>query len=152
MKRLLVLLAAAALSFVVAQPSFAEKICLKDQFGEYYQLKGGRLDKKSYTVKIDVPGFCVVSGHAEVSLRGDGQYALGILTSHDLAGSCLSVRFTAVGDILLNGTGNFDQNGDGTTDGSVTFTNISCTSMPVFFGPNNQNRKVDSSSPFLVKQ
>ena len=152
MKSLFVLCMAAAFALLVAQPSFAAKICLQDNFGEFFQLKGGRLDKKSYAVKVDVPGFCVVSGHAEVSLRGDGQFVLGMLTSHDLGGVCLSVRWSAVGDALLNSTGNFDQNGDGVNDGAITFTNISCSSMPVF-GPNkNKNLKADSKSPFLRQQ
>jgi hypothetical protein len=149
MKRFTVLCAVAFAIVFLAPPTYAAKICFQDQFGELFQLKGGKLDKKSYTVKVDVPGFCVVSGHAEITLNGSGQLVLGMLTSHDLGGACLSVRWVAVGNGLVY-TGSFDQNGDGTIDGSITFTNVSCTSFPPF-GPDKPVTP-NPNSPLVKKQ
>src|SRR5262245_14480429 len=135
-------------AFFISQQCFAAKICLQDNFGELFILKGGKVDKKSFAVKIDVPGFCVVTGHAETSLNGAGQTVLGMLTSHDITGNCLTVRWTLIGDALLNATGNYDQNGDGSNDGAVTFTNVDCSTLPPF-GP---SKPVDPNSPVIKKQ
>jgi hypothetical protein len=149
MKKFFVFCMVVAFALLISQQSFAAKICLTDNFGNFYQIKGGKIDKKSYTVKIDAPGLCVVTGHAETSLNGTGQTVVGMLTSHDVTGNCLTVRWTwiAANPDLLSGTGNFDQNGDGTNDGAVTFTNLSCSSLPPF-GPSPQ---VDPNNP-LKKQ
>jgi len=152
MKKFFVLSMVAAFAFFISQQCFAAKICLTDNFGDFYQIKGGKLDKKSYTVKIDVPGAggCVVTGHAETTLNGTGQTVVGMLTSHDIPGNCLAVRWSwiAANPDLLSGTGTFDQNGDGSNDGAVTFTNISCSSIPPF-GP---SKPVDPNNPFIKKQ
>jgi hypothetical protein len=135
MKKFIVLSMVAVFAFFISQQCFAGKICLTDNFGNFYQIKGGKVDKKSFTVKIDAPGLCVVTGHAETSLSGSG-VVVGMLTSHDITGNCLTVRWTwtAANPDLLSGSGNFDQNGDGSNDGAVTFTNLSCSSIPPF-GP-----------------
>lgn len=148
MKKFFVLTMVGALAFFISHQCFAEKICLQDNFGEYFILKGGRVDKKSWAVKIDAPGTCVVTGHAETSLNGSGQTVLGMLTSHDVGGACLAVRWILVGDALLNATGNYDQNGDGTIDGSVTLTHVDCSTLPPF-GP---SKPVDPNSPLIKKQ
>jgi hypothetical protein len=106
------------------------------------------VDKKSWVVKVDVPGLCVVTGHAETSINGSGQTVLGMLTSHDVTGNCLSVRWILVGDELLNATGSFDQNGDGTINGAVTFTQVGCGSLPPF----GSRKEVNPNSPFLKKK
>src|SRR5262245_46727858 len=150
MKKFLVFCMVVAFALLISQQSFAAKICLTDNFGDFYQIKGGRLDKKSYTVKIDVPGVCVVTGHAETSLNGSGQTVVGMRKSKDVTGNCLTVRWSwiAANPDLLSGTGNFDQNGDGSNDGAVTFTNVSCSSIPPFFN----SKPVDPNSPIIKKQ
>jgi hypothetical protein len=148
MKKFFVLSMVTVFAFFISQQAFAEKICFTDQFGDLFLIKGGRVDKKSWVVKIDVPGVCVVTGHAETSLNGSGQTVLGMLTSHDVTGNCLSVRWTTIGDALLNGTGNFDQNGDGSNDGSITFTHADCSTFPPF-GP---EKPADPNSPLIKKQ
>lgn len=80
-------------------------------------------------------------------MNGSGQIVLGILTSHDIPGNCLTVRWSMVGDGNFNATGFFDQNGDGSNDGPVTFTNISCSSIPPFI-----TKPVNPDSPFIKKQ
>jgi hypothetical protein len=147
MKKWFVFCVAVAAALLISQQSFAGTICLQDNFGELFRLTGGKIDKKSFVVKIDVPGFCVVTGHAETSLNGLGQTVIGMLTSHDLAGQCLTVRWSLVGDALLNATGSFDQYGDGTNDGAVTYTRVNCSTLPPF-GP---TKTVDPNSP-LIKQ
>lgn len=131
----------------LSTPLFAGKICLLDNFGEYYQLKGGKLDSKTYAVKIDVPGFCVVSGHAEVTFDASaGNYILGVVSSHDMGGNCNTVRFISTGDAFLNGSGSYDQNSNGSIDGVVTFANVSCSSIPPF---RPDKSKVNPNSPFV---
>lgn len=149
MKKFFVLLVVVGIAFFISQQCFAAKICLTDNFGNFYQIKGGKVDKKSFTVKIDAPGLCVVTGHAETSINGSGQTVVGMLTSHDVTGNCLTVRWTWISaNESLNGTGNFDQNGDGSNDGAVTFTNLSCSSLPPF-GP---TKPVDPNNPLIKKQ
>ncbi|HSE43079.1 MAG TPA: hypothetical protein VLH08_20125, partial [Acidobacteriota bacterium] len=98
MKKFFVLAIGVAVAFFISQQCFAAKICLQDNFGDFFVVKGGRVDKKSWVVKIDVPGVCIISGHAETSLNGSGQTVLGMLTSHDIAGACNTVRFIMLGD------------------------------------------------------
>ena len=149
MKKFFVFSMVVAFALLISQQSFAAKICLQDNFGEYFILKGGKVDKKSFTVKIDVPGQCVVTGHAETSLNGAGQYVVGMLTSHDITGNCLAVRWTwTSANEFLGGSGNYDQNGDGSNDGTITFTNVSCSSIPPF-GP---SKPVDPNAPIIKKQ
>jgi hypothetical protein len=147
MKKFFVLLMVVGTAIFISQQCFAAKICLTDNFGNFYQIKGGKVDKKSFTVKIDAPGLCVVTGHAETTANGSA-VIVGMLTSHDITGNCLTVRWTwnAANPDLLSGSGNFDQNGDGTNDGAVTFTNLSCSSIPPFgpsqpVNPNNPMKK-----------
>lgn len=151
MKRLWMFCIVAAAIFFTTQSAFATKICLQDNFGEFFQIKGGRVDKKSWTVMVDVPGFCIVSGHADVSLDSGGNYLIGMFTSHDIGGACLSVRFFSEGDALFNSTGSFDQNGDGTVDGAITFTNVPCSTLPPL-KPNGSNARPNPNSPFVKKQ
>jgi hypothetical protein len=149
MKKFFVLLMVVGTAIFISQQCFAAKICLTDNFGNFYQIKGGKVDKKSFTVKIDAPGLCVVTGHAETTINGSGQTVVGMLTSHDVTGNCLTVRWSWVSaNESLNGTGNFDQNGDGTNDGAVTFTNLSCSSLPPFFN----EKPVDANNPLAKKQ
>ena len=148
MRKFFVLSMVMAFAFFVSQQCYAAKFCLQDNFGEIFILKGGKIDKKSFTVKVDVPSLCVVTGHAEASVNGSGQIVLGMLTSHDVTGNCLTVRWSMIGDGNFNATGNFDRNGDGSNDGAVTFTAVSCSSIPPF-GP---TKPVDPNAPLIKKQ
>ena len=140
MRNLFVFSLAAAIALLMTQPIFAAKICLQDNLGDFYVLKGGKPDKKSYTVKANYAASCTTPGHAEVTLLASGQYALGMYTAHDTADVCNTVRFYAVGDVFLNSSGFFDRNSDGNNDGAITFTAISCSSVPPFSSIKKEDR------------
>lgn len=151
MKKLFVLSALLAAIVLASMPASASTFCLKDSYGEYYIMKGGKPDVRSYAVKVDVPGLCVVGGHAEITIDGTGKYILAITTSHDSAGNCIPVRWIATGDQYLNSTGSYDQHGDGTVDGAVTFTAVSCSSLPSY-GPDQMlSTMPNPDNPFLKK-
>lgn len=128
------------------------KICLKDSFGDFYTLTGGRVDQKSYSVKAEAPGNCVVGGHAEVSLNSAGKYVLGITTAHDVNGTCFPVRWIAVGDQYLNSTGSYDELDNGTIDGAVGFSQVSCSSLPVYAPTEMMATTPNPDSPLVRKQ
>jgi hypothetical protein len=71
-----------------------------------------------------------------------------MLTSHDIAGACNTVRFIMLGDEFLNSTGSYDQNGNGTIDGAVTFTQVGCGTLPPF----GSRKTVNPDSPFIKKK
>ena len=79
MKQKVIVFSAFVLAFCLAGTSFAEKICLQDNFGVFWELKGGKIDKKSYTFKRIGLGTC--SGHAEVTLLNSGLLILGALSN-----------------------------------------------------------------------
>lgn len=46
-----------AFAFFVSQQCYAAKVCLQDNFGDIFILKGGKVDKKSFTVKLDARAY-----------------------------------------------------------------------------------------------
>ena len=149
MKRFALLCAVAVAVLFSAQSSFAAKKCLLDNFGDYYVIKGGKPDKKSYSVKVIVPGSCIVSGHAEISKLPTGQVTMGMLTSHDLTGAgCLTLLWYVVADpTLINASGSYDQGGNGSVDGAISFSKISCGTVP----PGFTGSLKAENSPFIKK-
>lgn len=128
MKIIYILLIAAFLMMV--QSSFASKVCLKDNLGFWYELTGGRVDKKTYTVKRFRPGCCVISGYADVTLDSFGVYTIAIYSGHSPSVGMSPLMLSANGDELFNSTGNYDVFVDGVIDGTVIFTNLPCSSLP----------------------
>lgn len=139
------------LAVFMAESSFAAKICLQDDFGEFWELKGGKIDKKSYTFKLIVPSVCAVSGTAEATLTNSGFLILSATNGHDIAGSCVPIVWSAtVNAVDFSGSGTYDGFGDGTISGPFTLTSVSCTSLL----PNlpDQQKVVNPNSPLLKKQ
>jgi hypothetical protein len=149
MRKLSILFSVVATLCFLVQPSFAKKICLQDQFGESFELKGGRIDKKSWTVRAtNTAGGCALAGAANVTVNSSGQFILGMITTHDTGGTCNPVLWFAVGDEFLNSTGTYDALGDGSIDGNITFTNVPCSSLPL---PKPKDQSNNSNGPLTKK-
>jgi hypothetical protein len=120
----------AALIFLIAESSFAGKICLRDNFGGFWELKGGRIDKKTYTVKMIIPGVCVVGGYADAVRETSNILFVSLFNSHDTAGQCVPVLFSATTNLLFEGNGKFDTFANGTINGTFSLENIKCSDLP----------------------
>jgi len=144
MRKLSLLFAVVVTLCFLVQPSFAKKICIVDQFGEGFELKAGRPDKKTFTVKGVGGNSCIIAGAANVTVNSSGQTILGMITTHDLLGNCQPVMWFAVGDEFLNSTGTYDGTADGTIDGNITFTNVPCSSLPL---PKPDQKLVSPNAP-----
>ncbi|HEY7162391.1 MAG TPA: hypothetical protein VH815_14085 [Acidobacteriota bacterium] len=130
-----------------AKPSFAKKICLRDNFGGIWELKGGKIDKKPYSARYIIPaGFCELPGYATAVTDSTGVQVSFVHTQTDL---CQAVMYQIHGDELFNGIGNFDFLADGTVEGPLTMTNISCNSLPINTLP---AREAESTPPALMKK
>lgn len=117
--------------FLIAQSSFANKVCLQDSNGVFWELTGGRADKKTHTVKRILPGCCESAGYADVTVDGNGVYKIAIYASHHSSGNWSPVLISLNGDELYNSTGTFDLLADGSVDGTISFTNVPCSMLPV---------------------
>jgi hypothetical protein len=115
---------------LMAQSAFAGKVCLQSNLGGYFELKGGKPDKKTYTVKIIEPGLYIAGGYADVTSNSAGEYKIAIYSGHDLNQIWSPVLYSTTGDENFNSVGTYDLYADGSIDGNVTFTNIPCSSLP----------------------
>ncbi len=119
-----------ALTFI-AGPSYAAKVCLIDNFGFYWELKGGRIDKKTYTAKyVNPAGTVVCTGYADATLTNSGTLRVSFLNGHDTFGTCQTVFWSASTNILFTGSGEYDIFGDGSVEGPFSVSLVSCTSVP----------------------
>jgi hypothetical protein len=109
-----------------AEPSFAKKICLEDNFGGVWELKGGKVDKKPYAARYIVGGVCEIPGYATAITDSNGIQVALVHTQTDV---CQVVMYQILADELFNGSGSYDALANGTIDGNVTLTNISCKSI-----------------------
>lgn len=132
----------------LSQTCFAAKVCLQDQFGDFFELKGGKIDKKTFTVKVINPAVnCVIAGYADVTATNGGALILGMFTNNNTAGNCNAVLWSATLNIFFSGSGTFDRLGDGSVEGNFTLTPISCTSLPPS-KPNKTEGTGDQNGPF----
>ena len=144
MRKIFVFFAMVLAFSLSAELSFAGKVCLQDGFGEFWELKGGSVDKKSYTLKIIGTSGCVVSGIADVTKTNSGSMVLSATNGHDTGGFCQPVIWSASIDSTFTGTGNYDQLGDGTISGTFSLAPVSCSSLPTTI---DAPKNVDSNSP-----
>jgi hypothetical protein len=138
------------LLLLLTTPSFAAKVCLQDNFGGYWELKGGRVDKKTYTVKIIVPNFCIVGGYADVSKENSNLLFVSLFNSHDTAGICNPVFFSAATNLQFAGSGKYDTLADGSIEGTFSITPIQCSALPSNL--TEPTSKKISTHPILKKQ
>jgi hypothetical protein len=148
MRKVFLLSAVLSVLFFMTETSYAAKICLLDNFGSYWELKGGKIDKKSYTTKHILPG-CVVGGYADVTLTNLGQLVVTFYDAHDTTGACQVVYWTAVTNLGFGGSGTYDIWGDGTKEGNFSVTPVSCSTLPPSL--TNKPAAVNPNHPSLKK-
>ena len=106
--------------------------CFQDQFGDNYLLTGGKPDKKVYAVKADTVA-CggEVAGLVSFAKLADNSYFMWGFISGNYT-TCVPFEIAAsFNSLLTSGSGNFDTfPRNGTPDGNLTFTPISCALVP----------------------
>lgn len=108
-----------------------ERYCFQDDFGSVYDVRGGKLGKKAYTVQTSNV-FCPnhpLTGIATFAVAGP-DYLISMMVSADPFGDCGSYVVTSLIDKnLTQGTGNYDNLPRETvTNGSLTLNRITCPS------------------------
>jgi hypothetical protein len=134
MKKVLAILTFFALFFpLIAVCGIIEQRCFSDQFGDLYLFSGGKLDKKAYAIKADTVA-CggEVAGLATFAKLADGSYFMWGFISGNYS-TCVPFEMAAsFNSLLTSGSGNFDTfPRNGTPDGALTFTPISCALVPM---------------------
>lgn len=107
--------------------------CFQDQFGDQYLFSGGKLEKKAYAVKaFTVACGGEVAGYATFAKLADNSYFMWGFISGNYA-TCVPFEMAAsFNSVLTAGNGNFDTfPRNGTPDGNLTFTPISCALVPL---------------------
>jgi hypothetical protein len=110
-----------------AELSFAKKICLQDGFGGFWELKGGKIDKKPYTAKYIVDS-CEIPGYVTAITYSTGVQGTFV---HTQTTACNVVMYQIFGDKKFNGSGTYDILANGSVDGNVTMTKVGCSSLPI---------------------
>jgi hypothetical protein len=128
MKKLIISIFVVSALVFSAEPSFAKKICLQDNFGGFWELKGGKIDKKPYTAKYIVGGNCEIPGYVTAVTDSTGVQVAFVHTHTDI---CQTVMYQIFGDKKFNGSGSYDMLADGSIEGNITMTKISCSSLPI---------------------
>ena len=136
MKKLLAILTFLSLFPLMATAAIIEQRCFTDQFGDLYLFSGGKLDKKAYTVRANTVA-CggEVAGLVTFAKLADGSYFMWGFISGNYS-TCVPFEMAAsFNATVTSGTGNFDTfPRNGTPDGALTFTPISCALVPIADG------------------
>lgn len=121
---------------LIAMGAIIEQRCFQDQFGDLYLFSGGRLDKKAYTVRADTVA-CggEVAGIVTFAKLADGTYFMWGFISGNYS-TCVPYEMAAsFNSLVTSGSGNFDTfPRNGTPDGNLTFSPISCALVPIANG------------------
>ena len=133
MKKLMIGLVTAAL-LPMAAPVMAKDICLQADWGAYYKFKGVKSLKASKAVKM-VPlvgatndgGIVPVEGSATVTPDGNVRYGVFVNTVMN-GGNNFSIHITSA-DETMAGTGGYDNDGDMSQNGTMTFTAVDCKTI-----------------------
>lgn len=133
---------------LLTKTSFAAKVCLQDNVGGFWELKGGKVDKKTFTAKYIVPGACVLGGYADVTLTNSGTLVVSLYNSHSASANCNVVFWSASTNIFFGGSGEYDIVGDGSIDGTFSLTPVNCSTLP----PSGPQRTVNPNNPAIRKQ
>jgi hypothetical protein len=132
MKKLM-MLALFCLIPLMATAGTVDVRCFSDQFGDLYLFTGGKLNKKAYAVKADTVA-CggEVNGLVTFAQLADNSFFMWGFISGNYS-TCVPFEMAAVfNSLVTSGSGNFDTfPRNGTPDGNLTFTTISCASVPL---------------------
>lgn len=129
-----------------AGSSFAASVCLQDDLGGIWELNGGKVDKRTYSARYIIPASCEVPGYATAVTYGSG-IALSLANTQDTTGNCNAVLWFISADTDFNGSGGYDDLGNGSVDGSVTLTRVDCS---VLSQPSDKEKV--SKNPVLSKK
>jgi hypothetical protein len=132
MKKLM-LVALFSLIPLMASAAIIDVRCFSDQFGDLYLFTGGKLNAKAYAVKADTVA-CggEVAGLVTFAQLADNTFFMWGFISGNYS-TCVPFEMAGVfNNALTSGSGNFDTfPRNGTPDGNLTFTTISCASVPL---------------------
>lgn len=107
---------------------FAKNYCLTDGTS-FFVLSKGKVNEKPFAGKFVHPN-CQGTLWASVVTNGIGTVAL-MIEGNAPPPSCVNFIIEANGDSnLISSTGIFDNNEDATSNGAITLTPVSCSSVP----------------------
>ena len=133
MKKIM-MLALFSLIPMMATAAIIDVRCFSDQFGDLFLFTGGKLNAKAYAVRADTVacGSTDVVGLVTFAQLADNTFFMWGFISGNY-GTCVPFEMAAAfNNALTSGTGNFDTfPRNGTPDGNLTFTSISCASVPL---------------------
>lgn len=99
----------------------------------YFVFKGGKPGVKPYAGKFVSTAFgCHGAISGSIVSNGPGTYALSMEANN--SSPCQNFVVAATLDSKFNGYGTFDNMEDGSVDGALTLSTVSCDSVPTF-GP-----------------
>ena len=129
-------LAALSLLVVTNGNALAKDICLLDNFGSPYVFK--KVARLRPGGAIPLTGFRVGSStndslDGSTALNAAGTEASFGIFVHSLATNVLATNFTAewTGDTTFAGTGAFDNDGDFSSNGTISFSAIDCKTVAI---------------------
>lgn len=134
---------------VAAKAGTPEQRCFSDNFGDLYMFSGGALDKKAYMIRAHIATCATATaGVGTFAKLLDGTYFFSGIIGSNVAQTCVPFQIAAVfNSTMTSGTGNYDNFPQNSTpDGALTFTPISCASVP-FTGPEFQQLVFAGNAP-----
>ncbi|MCI0444555.1 hypothetical protein L0152_15275 [bacterium] len=114
---------------VVAFSGTIERYCFQEPGGTFYDMRGGKLGKKAYTLQV-TNVFCSgtpLTGIATFAKLSSG-YSVTMLVSRDPSGTCQSYQVSTLTDNFLTAlNGNFDNlPRQFPPDGNFSATRVAC--------------------------
>lgn len=134
---------------VAAKAGAPEQRCFSDNFGDLYMFSGGKLDKKPYMIRAHIgPCATTTAGVGTFAKLQDGTYFFSGIIGSNVAQTCVPFQIAAVfNSTVTSGTGNYDNFPQNSApDGALTFTPISCASVPLT-GPTVQQSVSEGNAP-----
>lgn len=133
MRRFFSLTSALIVCGLLASSAWAKDICVIDSSGDYWKFTGVKSLSQPGKVSPLHGVFWVGGGNAPVSgtaIRTSSGVHIGVFV-HSMApfaGNNFSATFLT--DTNFTGSGYYDNDGDPDEDGIITFTNMSCATLP----------------------
>ncbi|MCI0613836.1 hypothetical protein L0244_12700, partial [bacterium] len=128
-KILSVFLFSLLLSPVMSFAGIIERYCFQEPNGTFYDMRGGKLGKKAYTLQVTNVNCAAqpLTGIATFAKLTSG-YSVTMLVSRDPNGTCQSYLISSLTDnFLTNITGNFDNlPRQFPPDGNFSATRVAC--------------------------
>ncbi len=128
------MIVAAIIVVSVAGSALAKDLCIQDQAAGHYVFQKVKAPKKAgkgtalhgYYKAFGSDDIYPMSGSAVVASDGTVWAAV---TVYDVVNGAVHFVLGWTADATLAGTGNFDNNGDGLSDGAITFLPVDCRTV-----------------------